>query len=181
MVYLTRCRGLVDATNSSSAPAKDAILGYEAYQYGPTRQSWSAGFINKQLPPNITRYITNGASVSAPSENMGYYFSGMRAADWGPIFNDDKSANALSNNLISVNMSVMREETWANDTLPSFVPARANAEIAWIPAGENGVLVAIGGVINPVSLTAAQELNSSQTSDSVSAMIFCVGYPITAV
>ncbi|KUL85884.1 hypothetical protein ZTR_06378 [Talaromyces verruculosus] len=158
--------GLVDATNSSSAPAEDTILGYEAYQYGPARQSWSAGFINKQLPTNITRYVTNGASVSAPSENMGYYFSGMRAADWGPIFNDGESANTLANSLISVNMSVMRDETWTNDTLPSFVPARANAEIAWIPAGENGVLVAIGGVIDPVSLTAAQELNSSQTNAS---------------
>lgn len=179
MVPLTSCRGLVDATNSSSAPAEDAILGYEAYQYGPARQSWSAGFINKQLPKNITRYVTNGASVSAPSENMGYYFSGMRAADWGPILNDGESANTLANSLISVNMSVMRDETWANDTLPSFVPARANAEIAWIPAGENGVLVAIGGVIDPVSLTATQELNSSQTNASVSAIMFSVPYLLT--
>ena len=102
---------------------------------------------------------------------MGYYFSGMRAADWGPILNVAQSANTLANTLISVNMSVMREETWTNNSLPSFVPARANAEIAWIPAGERGVLVALGGVVDPVSLTAAQELNSSQTNDSVSSRL----------
>jgi hypothetical protein len=103
----------------------------------------------------------------------------MRAVDWGPILNDGESANTLANSLISVNMSVMRDETWANDTLPSFVPARANAEIAWIPAGENGVLVAIGGVIDPVSLTAAQELNSSQSNASVSVIGFYVSYLLT--
>jgi hypothetical protein len=111
---------------------------------------------------------------------MGYYFSGMRAADWGPIFNDGESADTLANSFISVNMSVMREETWTNDTLPPSVPARANAEIAWIPAGENGVLVAIGGVIDPVSLTAAQELNSSQTNASVGATVSSVNYLLTS-
>lgn len=105
----------------------------------------------------------------------------MRGTDWGPILNDAESANTLSNHLISVNMSVMRQETWANDTLPSFIPARANAEIAWIPAGENGVLVAIGGVIDPVSLTAAQEINSSQTNDSVSTTILSVENRLTSL
>lgn len=158
---------MVSDTNSSSPPAADAILGYEAYEYGPARQSWSAGFINKELPTNITRYVTNGAGVSAPSENMGYYFSGMRGADWGPIYQYDGSANTLADTLISVNMTVMREETWSNSTLPPAIPPRANAELAWIPAGDNGVLVALGGVIDPESLTVIQALNDSQANASV--------------
>jgi hypothetical protein len=164
---MVEIRGLVSLTNSSSAPDADLVLAYEAYEYGASRESWAPGFLTEDLPANITRYITNGAGVSAPSENMGYYFSGMRAADWGPIYYDDGTADTLASTLISVNMTVMRGETWANDTLPPSVPARANAELAWIPIGENGLLVAIGGVIDPESLTVVQGLNESQANASV--------------
>lgn len=103
---------------------------------------------------------------------MGYYFSGMRAADWGPIYDGDGSADTLASTLISVNMTVMRGETWANDSLPDSVPARANAELVWVPVGENGVLVAVGGVIDPESLTVVQGLNASQANASVSCAFF---------
>lgn len=160
--------GLLLPITGLSSPPEDAILGYEAYQYGPYREAWAPGFVAKKLPQNITRYVTNGASASAPSENMGYYFSGMRGPNWDPIFELGDNATTTANTLITVNMTVMRQETWTNETLPPFVPGRANAELAWIPAGENGVLVAIGGVIDPASLTVNQSLNASQSKASVS-------------
>lgn len=141
------------------------MLGYEAFQYGPYRQSWSPGFYQGVLPDGVTRYITNGAGVSAPSENLGFYFSGMRSPDWGPIYYEDSSANVSANTMIQVDMSVMRSEKWTNITLPDNIPPRANAELVWIPVSDQGVLVAIGGVTAPEEIWAGG-LNSSQTSQS---------------
>lgn len=114
----------------------------------------------------MTRYVTNGAGVSAPSENLGFYFSGMRGKDWGPIYVDDESANVTSDRMIKVDMSTMRENKWSNLSLPAYVPARANAELVWIPVAEAGVLVAIGGVINPATIFASEGLTSAQQNAS---------------
>ncbi|KAK5273392.1 hypothetical protein LTR40_013792, partial [Exophiala xenobiotica] len=150
---------------SSSPQSAETVLGYEAYQYGPNRASWSPGFYQGSLPDGVTRYITNGAGVSAPSENLGFYFSGMRAPDWGPIYYEDSSANQTANTLIQVDMSVMRSEKWTNTTLPDNIAPRANAELVWLPVSDQGVLVAIGGVTAPEEIWPAG-LNSSQTSTS---------------
>ncbi|KIW62044.1 hypothetical protein PV05_02097 [Exophiala xenobiotica] len=157
--------GLPPLTDSSSPQSAETVLGYEAYQYGPNRASWSPGFYQGSLPDGVTRYITNGAGVSAPSENLGFYFSGMRAPDWGPIYYEDSSANQTANTLIQVDMSVMRSEKWTNTTLPDDIAPRANAELVWIPVSDQGVLVAIGGVTAPEEIWPAG-LNSSQTSTS---------------
>lgn len=168
---LTEARGLTRLTDSQDPPAANIVTAYEAYQYGPERTSWEPGFIQKTLPQNVTRYITNGAGVSAPSENLGFYFSGMRGADWGLIQEGDQSANTTANTLITVDMSVMRNETWTNDTLPDNIPGRANAELVWLPVSESGALVAIGGVINPESLTVTQGLTESQAAASVCGLL----------
>ncbi|EXJ65184.1 hypothetical protein A1O7_01524 [Cladophialophora yegresii CBS 114405] len=157
--------GLPRLTDSASPQSEESILGYEAYQYGPNRASWSPGFYQGTLPDGVTRYITNGAGVSAPSENLGFYFSGMRSPTWGPIYYEDSSANVTANTLIEVDMSEMRNEKWTNNTLPDNIPPRANAELAWIPVGEQGVLVAIGGVTAPEEIW-PMGLNSSQSSES---------------
>ncbi|KAJ9498214.1 hypothetical protein H2202_006365 [Exophiala xenobiotica] len=157
--------GLPPLTDSSSPQSAETVLGYEAYQYGPNRASWSPGFYQGSLPDGVTRYITNGAGVSAPSENLGFYFSGMRAPDWGPIYYEDSSANQTANTLIQVDMSVMRSEKWTNTTLPDNIAPRANAELVWLPVSDQGVLVAIGGVTAPEEIWPAG-LNSSQTSTS---------------
>ncbi|OAP62255.1 hypothetical protein AYL99_04458 [Fonsecaea erecta] len=157
--------GLPRLTDSASPQSAETVLGYEAYQYGPDRASWSPGFYQGNLPDGVTRYITNGAGVSAPSENLGFYFSGMRSPTWGPIYYEDSSANVTANTLIEVDMSVMRSEKWTNTTLPDNIPPRANAELVWIPVSEKGVLVAIGGVSAPEEIWASG-LNNSQTSQS---------------
>ncbi|KAL1968405.1 hypothetical protein VTN77DRAFT_1934 [Rasamsonia byssochlamydoides] len=157
--------GGLTVIDSQEPLAANAILGYEAFPYGPERASWAPGFIETTLPQNVTRYVTNGAGVSAPSENLGFYFSGMRAQDWG-LIQDIKFANTTANTLITVDMSVMGEETWTNDTLPDNILGRANAELVWLPVSESGALVAIGGVIYPESLTAARELTDAEAAAS---------------
>jgi Kelch motif len=138
-------------------------LGYEAYQYGPERTTWSRGFIQSDLPENITRYVSNGAAVSVPSENLGFYFGGLRGDDWGPTTQSTRDWYP-ANTLIEADMSTMRSTQWSNNTLPDNITARASAELVWIPVGGQGALVAIGGVTAVESLLPAG-LNDSQISD----------------
>lgn len=158
-----RYSGLIRGTDSQSPPDSQEVLGYEAYQYGPFRESWTPGFIQEPLPTGLTRYITNGAGVSIPSQNLGFYFGGMRGANWGAIEATVAPANVTANTLIEVDMSTMRAEKWTNHSLPNFVPGRANAELVWIPVSQSGVLVAIGGVVNPEEIYPAGPSPAQQT------------------
>ena len=159
--------GLPLSTNASTPLASTEVLGYEAYQYGPYRQSWSPGFYEGTLPSGVNQYITNGAGVTAASENLGFYFSGMRASDWGPIFYNTDFADTPADTLIEIDMSTMRNEIWTNSTLPSDIIPRANAELVWLPVSDQGVLVAIGGVTAPEEISPSG-LNSSQEAASKS-------------
>lgn len=109
----------------------------------------STTVFNTTLPVNITRNVTNGAAVTIPSELMSFYFSGMRGKEWGAITLDDASANTTARSLISVNMTRPDNLSWQNETLPSFVSPRANAEVLWFPVSEHGALAALGGVLHP--------------------------------
>ena len=102
-------------------------------------------FIQYSVSDGLTRYLTDGGAVSAPSENLGFYFSGLREQNWGVI--TAENANVTANTLITVNMTTMSNQTWSNNTLPDNIPGRINAELVWIPVSQSGVLIAIGGVL----------------------------------
>lgn len=159
-------RGVSRNTDSSDPAPEDRVLSYDAYQYGAYKSVWAAGWTQESLSENVTRLITNGAAASAPSENLGFYFSGMRASDWGEFTLDDSNANATADTLITVDMSIMRSGEWSNTTLPSYIPGRSNAELVWVPVSDSGVLVAIGGVIDPISIFRNQKSNSTRTDES---------------
>lgn len=98
----------------------------------------------------MTRYVTDGGQVSVPSENLGFYFGGMRGQDWGEITSNDASANTTANTLMMVNLTGPGDsKEWRNLTLPNFVTSRAHAQTVWIPASKSGLLAVIGGVKNP--------------------------------
>ena len=163
--------GLVRPTAAFQPPDADEVTGFEQYQYGPTLQAWAPGFIEGKLPTGVTRYVTQGAGVSVPSENLGFYFSGLRGAGWGEITvpSSKLSTNAtiIAESLISVNMTVMRGEVWSNDTLPDQgAPGRVSGEAVWIPTSQSGALIIIGGVADAESAF-ADGLDSAQISDSV--------------
>lgn len=164
--------GMVFRTSAFKAPPSSEVEGYEQYWYGADGKKFSPGFIQGNLPDNVTRYISGGGGVSVPSENKGYYFSGLRAPSSGEIFyttgNKTTDPTVVSNTLITVDMSTQRGEIWANKTLPTTVPGRANPELVWIPQGKEGLLVAIGGVVDPVFATSTLFLNDTQKAQSVS-------------
>ncbi|KAF4637195.1 hypothetical protein G7Y89_g887 [Cudoniella acicularis] len=161
--------GLLSLTAGYELPPDNQVAVYEAYASGPPKQ-FIAGFRVGSVPIPMTRYVTNGAAVSVPSENLGFYFGGLRSPTWGDITylpdNDTTLANVESTTLIQLNMTVQTSETWNNNSLPTTVPGRANAELVWVPVSANGVLVAIGGVINPTFATDYQSDNASETAQS---------------
>ncbi|KAI9888122.1 MAG: hypothetical protein M1823_000057 [Watsoniomyces obsoletus] len=144
--------GLLRDTDSLLPPPGNAVLGYERFQFGPRRETWEPGFYGGQLPDGVTRYITAGAAVNVPAENLSFYFSGMRHPNWAEIRTDGRTrynVTATADTLIAVDLSTMRQERWTNVSLPASVPGRAGAELVWVPLAERGLLIAIGGVINP--------------------------------
>ncbi|RDW91032.1 hypothetical protein BP5796_02197 [Coleophoma crateriformis] len=165
--------GLLQLTDAYDAPASDSVAAYQVYS-SPNAKQFQQGFVLKRLPSGISRYITDGASVSVPSENLGFYFSGLQAENFGPIYylpgtqNGSENADIESETLIQLNMTSQQQEVWSNFTLPSSVPPRANAEIVWVPVSEQGILVAIGGVINPSYANINQTDNAANAAASVS-------------
>ncbi len=163
--------GMVQKTDSFTAQAANSYAVYEVYPQGASSKSTVGGFILDDLPDGMTRYITDGAAVSVPSENLGFYFAGLKSNTSGPIYeisgNLSENADTLSPTLITANLTLQQHESWANATLPDTVPGRASAEIVWVPVSEMGVLVAIGGVINPAYMTVFQSDNATQLAESV--------------
>jgi len=164
--------GLLTQSDAFEAPRADSVLGYEKYWYGPAGKQFTPGFIAGELPNNVTRYVTYGGSVNVPSENKGYYFGGMKQSRSGPIFypsaNTSLNPDTYSNTLISIDMANQQNEVWTNETVPSNIPGRANPELVWVPVGNKGLLIAIGGVVDPVYAQPASFLNATQLANSVS-------------
>ncbi|CAI7563872.1 unnamed protein product [Penicillium glandicola] len=158
--------GMRPNTDVSDPPSGNEVLSYAAYQYGAERSVWQPNWNLEDLSTNVTRYITNGAAASAPSENLGFYFSGMRAPDWGDFTVTQLQSNETANTLITLDMSDMSAGNWTNTTLPSYIPARSSAELVWVPVSDSGVLVAVGGVIEPIRFFRNEKSNTTRTAES---------------
>lgn len=144
--------GAWDQTDTSADPIPTQDTVYRGYPYGIDQTAFASGTNTYDLK-DLTKYIAYGAAANAPSENLAFYFSGTRTPSWGAIYsisgNDTFVANETSNTLITLDMTTQFEETWTNDTLPDTVTARASPELVWVPVGEQGILVALGGVTYP--------------------------------
>jgi hypothetical protein len=145
--------GLLQYTDAFPPPDGDEVLGYQAFQYGPVKEGFRPGFANDKLPERITRYVTYGGAANAPSENKAWYFGGYRSPTGGPIYQpaDDNSINPInvSDKLITLDLNTQQSEKWSNVTLPNYIPSRANPSMVWVPVGEQGILVVLGGVSYP--------------------------------
>ncbi|TQB68422.1 hypothetical protein MPDQ_003434 [Monascus purpureus] len=150
--------GITFDTARQDLPSDSEVLSYEVYQQFEGKD-WSQGVRSISLGSNVTSSVTDGAGVSAPSENLGFYFSGMRAPDWGPV-NTYDNPTVIANTLITVDMSLMKPQ-WSNDTLPSNISGRVNGELVWLPVSNSGVLLAIGGVYNATVLSADSTIPSN--------------------
>jgi len=156
----------------SAAPDSRSIGTFGVYPSGSINQP-PLGFSDIFLPTGITSYTAYGGYVSAPSENLGFCFGDLRAADFGPIYfaPNNESMNADVESATFIQLSQMdTEPTWRNESVPSSVPIRADAQIIWLPISEQGVLVAIGGVINPQYSNILQADNQTTAIQGVSAL-----------
>ncbi|VUC31767.1 unnamed protein product [Clonostachys rosea] len=134
-------------------PDEHWALGFQAYQYGPDKPLWGPGFVDGKLG-NVSRYITYGGAASAPSENLAWYFPGLTSPTEGelttvPYTNGSTTAQNVSDSMVTLDMATQSSEKWAYKTLPSSVKGRANPEVVWVPVGEQGILVVLGGVTYP--------------------------------
>ncbi|KAI9158278.1 RING finger protein B-like protein [Paramyrothecium foliicola] len=145
---------MVASPGDYEPPAKDQSIGYQVYQYGPERPGWTQGFQDVTFTDDVTRYIAYGGAASAPSENKAWYFSGLASPNRGPIFvnSGDNSTrpSVPSKTLITVDMADQRVSKWTNSTIRDRdIRPRANPEVVWVPIGEKGILVVLGGVVHP--------------------------------
>ena len=163
--------GLLTPTAAFAEPHEDDVLSYQAYQYGPVKESWHPGFLTARLPSGITRYLAFGGAANAPSEQKAFYFGGLKSPSAGPIYDVSTSAsiNAVnaSEYMLILDMSTQQQETWKNVSLPSNIQARANPELVWVPVGSQGILVAIGGVLLPQWAYSKQQSENPSLSVSV--------------
>lgn len=129
-------------------PGDDWALDRDLFQV-PGQGTVDVNWRSLKLSSGTTRNVGSGAYVSVPSENLAFVFMGSRNSDWNPIRSTshlaNQSANALSDQLITVDLSEMGLEKWTNSTIGNHITQRSAAEIVWIPAGKKGTLVAIGG------------------------------------
>ncbi|KAI0532608.1 hypothetical protein GGR58DRAFT_161003 [Xylaria digitata] len=161
--------GLVRNTNAYSPPGADEVLAYQAYDSGIPKQGFRPGFFNDDLPNGVTRYVTYGGAANAPSENKAWYFGGSRSESGGPIYQPsfNNSVNPLnhSKRLITLDIGSKQSPKWTNTSLPDSIPSRANPSVVWVPVGEQGILVVLGGVTYPQYATANQtSLNEAQSN-----------------
>lgn len=166
--------GLLQITDSADPPPANSYVTYEKYDNGGPGRRFDAedGQIDfATTDGNVTRYIAFGGSASAPSENKGWYFSGMMAKGKGELFapygNDTTDPTVFANSLITVDMSQL-DEKFTNTTLPSEVTPRISPELVFVPVGQNGILAVIGGVTDSYVLYATPRLNATQLANSVS-------------
>lgn len=155
--------GLLRQTDVYTDPGANEVMEYQQSSYGVEKQV-IPGYISTDLPDDLTRYLAFGGAANAPSENKAFYFSGLRAPEWGPVYypgyNDSLTAINVSNTLITLDMSTQNEQKWSNVTLPSEIKGRANPELIWVPVGAQGILVSVGGVVYP------EFVNAAHTSDN---------------
>lgn len=165
LTYEYLYRGLSRPTNSQYIPKPRDVLGYQVYNAASGSTPSNSAFFNTSLPANMTQYVTNGAGVSIPSESLGFYFSGLRGADWGAIALYDGSANTLANTLISVDMKEQQSADWRNNSLFDYILPRADAALVWVPVSKRGVLAVIGGVVNAEILSVTGLSDAQVTQD----------------
>ncbi|CAN8102576.1 unnamed protein product [Discula destructiva] len=137
-------------------PVDNQGLKYKRYDYGIEETGFTVGYISYGLESygNLsTRNIAYGAAANVPSENLAFVFSGLRSPNFGqlefPAATLNSNASEVSNTLFSLDFTTQNQEKWTNYTLPESISGRASAELVWVPVGEKGILVALGGVVFP--------------------------------
>ncbi len=147
----------------SGAQSAPTILNYRLNPVDGQTQGYFGPHLHYTLS-GVDNYRTGGASVSIPSENLAFYFSGLRSSNNSPLKQSDYEIE-VSNSMIKVDMAVPGNASWSDLPMDTTVPGRADAQLLWIPVSQQGILLAIGGVVHPMgvydwTLTSTQEADN---------------------
>ncbi|KAK4172604.1 hypothetical protein QBC36DRAFT_349419 [Triangularia setosa] len=150
--------GMTGMTATQSDTLGTSVRGYRAFS--TLLDDFEPGFVEDILDNDITRYVAYGGAVSAPSENLAWHFSGLRSRTGGIIYDPERGGvnetnlpSQVSNVMITLNMDKELRPEWTSKNLTGGVPGRANTELVWVPVGSKGILVALGGVVDPVFIS----------------------------
>jgi Kelch motif len=108
----------------------------------------------------VDNYVTGGAYVSAPSEQLGFYFGGLRNGSGEPLRGGGSDGYNTTNTMLRVDMSSSGHAKWTVEEVPE---GRASGQMVWIPVSSNGVLIPIGGLPMPPKYWASS-LSDEQTA-----------------
>jgi hypothetical protein len=163
--------GLTFKSVGYDAPDGDDDLGYRAFWDGGEGSIFKPGWFSQKLSAGVTRYVAFGGGVSVPSENKGYYFGGMQSKSRGPVYQVSGNATIdptiYSHRLITLDMTRQQGETWKNESIGTGIPDRASPEVAWVPVGLNGILVVMGGAVDPIFASGTSSNTAAQRADGV--------------
>ncbi|KAI5285510.1 hypothetical protein KEM54_000513 [Ascosphaera aggregata] len=127
-------------------PSAQSIVVYRRYAQPGASSSGVPGISEVLLHDNINRYVVGGAAASAPSENLGFYFSGKHTEGWNSTDETDTQTPVISKRLIIADLAEgFNADGWKNETVGKNIPGRPGAEIVWVPVSNKGMLVVIGG------------------------------------
>lgn len=144
------------------------------FQQSAAQSVWAPSVDSNYSPDksaNVSNYIALGGWANAPSEKLGFWFSGLQAANGGVIDtlaypNKSDQANTTARSFIKVDMSSPGEALWQNLTWPDWLQPRAEGGLVWLPYGDQGILLAFGGVDLPGD-QASSGLNLNTTAKVV--------------
>lgn len=120
---------------------------------------------------SVTNYVYAGAVARSPGDRKSWWFSGSRAVNWTEVVygrtTPDVSAGALSNYLITADFSNQQIPTFTNTSIDPSIPARAGASMVFLPVGDQGILVVLGGVsvFDPVWMVGFDGRSKYTTND----------------
>jgi len=103
----------------------------------------------------VSENIAAGAYASSanPEQRLGWYFGGVAHPDYSALswtyFNDNIVA---SGTFYRIDMSDSEHAHFTSLKWPEAQAPRAEGGLVWLPFGEEGILVALGGVITPPDL-----------------------------
>jgi hypothetical protein len=158
-----------------TAPSNDSIAYFERTQYGVERDTRDNSWSMRRLPEDISNYVAWGGSANAPSETKSWYFSGLKSSTDAALTRDALTEEAAEDEsylpsvesewLTTLDATRQTDPQWSQERIG--IEARASPEVVWVPVGEQGILVVLGGVVYPHWATYYQT-SSANATESVS-------------
>ncbi|KAF8426068.1 hypothetical protein EV426DRAFT_710543 [Tirmania nivea] len=146
-------RGGAATDGSSRSETESERFDFRKDPNNPT-QAWLGDYrfgSSLTLPKDsVTNYVYAGAVARSPGDRKSWWFSGSRAKNWTEVIYGRTTAEltvgALSNYLITADFSSQQVPAFTNTSIDSSIAPRAGASMVFLPVGDKGILVVLGGV-----------------------------------